>query len=115
MEIQDYKSSFDEPASIKYGTFSYLPEMDAARLRQLIDYLIARKWTPAIEHVEVERSGDDYWYMWKLPLFGEKDADRILSEVEACKKAHPRHLIRLIGYNNLMQSQGTCVVLHRPS
>ncbi len=113
MEIQDYKSSLDNAASRKYGTFSYLPEMDESRLRALVEYLIKKRWTPAIEHVEVERAGDDYWYMWKLPLFGERDARRILDEVESCKAAYPTHLVRLIGYDNIRQTQGTCVVLHR--
>ncbi len=111
MTVQDYRSSLGDPESRKYGTFSYLPTMDAERLQQLLAYLVARRWTPAIEHVEPERSQDDYWYMWKLPLFGESDTATILNEVEACRNAYPGHLIRVIGYDSKRQSQGTCVVL----
>jgi ribulose-bisphosphate carboxylase small chain len=51
--------------------------------------------------------------MWKLPMFGETDADRILAEAEACHKAHPRHHVRLVGYDNSRQSQGACMVIYR--
>jgi ribulose-bisphosphate carboxylase small chain len=52
--------------------------------------------------------------MWKLPMFGERDIDHILAEVEECCKAWPNHLIRLIGYDNYAQSQGASMVVCRP-
>ena len=112
-DIQDYPSSMDNPASRKLGTFSYLPPMDAQRIRQVVDYITAQGWTPGVEHVEVPRSSDDYWYMWKLPMFGEKDGNRVLAEVEACRAAYPRHLVRVIGYDAMKQSLGTAVVVYR--
>lgn len=112
--IQDYRSSQDDPGSRKYGTFSYLPEMDAGRVRRQIEYMISKGWNPAIEHVEPAHSADNYWYMWKLPMFGERDIDHILAEVEECCKAWPDHLIRLIGYDNYAQSQGASMVVCRP-
>lgn len=114
MNIEDYRSSLDDPASRKYGTFSYLPEMNAGRLREQIEYMIARGWAPAIEHVEADRAADHYWYMWKLPMFGERDIERVLAEVAACHAAWPDHLVRLIGYDRKKQSQGSSVVVHRP-
>jgi ribulose-bisphosphate carboxylase small chain len=51
--------------------------------------------------------------MWKLPMFGETDVDKILAEVEACHKAHPKHHVRLVGYDNYAQSQGTAMVVYR--
>ena len=111
MTVQDYRSSLSDPESRKYGTFSYLPEMSDARLKELIAYLVAQGWTPAIEHVEPDRAGDDYWYMWKLPLFGQTDTAAVLDEVNACREAYPGHLIRVIGYDPKKQTQGTSVVL----
>jgi len=113
-KIADYRSSLDDPASRKYGTFSYLPEMTPAQLDEQVEYMIERGWTPAIEHVEAARSADNYWYMWKLPMFGEKDVERVLAEIEECHKAWPGHLVRLIGYDNRKQSQGASIVIHRP-
>jgi ribulose-bisphosphate carboxylase small chain len=111
MTVQDYRSSLSDPESRKYGTFSYLPAMSDARLKELIGYLVKQGWTPAIEHVEPDRAGDDYWYMWKLPLFGETDTAVVLGEVNGCREAYPGHLIRVIGYDPKKQTQGTCVVL----
>jgi ribulose-bisphosphate carboxylase small chain len=112
-DIQDYRSRVSDPASRKFGTFSYLPLMTAAEIRKQVDYVVQRGWNPAIEHTEPEHMTDSYWYMWKLPMFGETDVDRILAEAEACHKANPRHHVRLIGYDNFRQSQGTSMVIYR--
>ncbi len=115
MDIQDYKSSLDNPDSRKQGTFSYLPRMDESRVLDLAKYIIAQKWFPSLEHVEVGREDEDYWYMWKLPMFGEKDVNRVMEEIAACRKAYPNHLVRLIGYNSDKQTQGTSCVVHNPA
>ncbi|RMD70354.1 MAG: ribulose bisphosphate carboxylase small subunit [Gammaproteobacteria bacterium] len=112
-EIQDYRSSVCDPASRKMGTFSYLPEMGLEDIRKQIAYIVSRGWNPAIEHVEPERAMDHYWYMWKLPMFGETDVDRIINEAEACHKEYPDHHVRLIGYDNYKQSQGANMVIFR--
>lgn len=111
--IQDYKSSLEDPGSRKHGTFSYLPPASAQKLRGLVDYIIAQGWNPAVEHVEDAHASKGYWYMWKLPLFGEKNAETVLAELEACQKAYPEHLVRLIGYDNKAQSLGTSMVVNR--
>jgi len=51
--------------------------------------------------------------MWKLPMFGETDVDRILAEAEACHKAHPNNHVRLVGYDNFAQSKGAEMVVYR--
>ncbi|OQW93889.1 MAG: ribulose bisphosphate carboxylase small subunit [Beggiatoa sp. IS2] len=112
-DMQDYQSSLSDPRSRKFETFSYLPEMDAERIRQQVKYLVSKGWNPAIEHVEPANAFHHYWYMWKLPLFGETDVDKILAEAEACHKAHPTHHVRLVGYDNYQQSQGTAMVVYR--
>ena len=56
---------------------------------------------------------DNYWYMWKLPMFGEKDIDAILREAQACHKAYPHHHVRLIAYDDLRQTLGACMVVYR--
>ena len=111
--IQDYRSRLSDPASRKLGTFSYLPPMSPERIRKQVEYLVARGWTPAIEHTEPDHARAAYWYMWKLPMFGETDVDRILAEADACHKAHPTHHVRLVGYDNFKQSQGACMVVYR--
>lgn len=112
-DVQDYASSLADASSRKFETFSYLPEMDAARIRKQVEYIISRGWNPAVEHTEPENAFGHYWYMWKLPLFGETDVDRVLAEAEACHKAHPNNHVRLVGYDNYTQSKGAEMVVFR--
>jgi ribulose-bisphosphate carboxylase small chain len=112
-DMQDYKSSLSDVDSRKFETVSYLPEMDAARIRSQVDYIVKKGWNPAIEHTEPENAFDYYWYMWKLPMFGETDVDKILAEAEACHKAHPNNHVRLIGFDNYAQSKGAEMVVFR--
>lgn len=106
-EIQDYNST------PKFETFSYLPPMTPEKLRRQISYLISQGWNPGIEHVEVARASTYFWYMWKLPMFGEQSVDAVLGELEACHRAHPTNHVRLVGYDNYSQSQGTSFVVFR--
>ena len=112
-EMQDYKSSLSDTDSRKFETFSYLPTMDADQIRRQVEYIVSKGWNPAVEHTEPENASSNYWYMWKLPLFGETDVDRILAEAEACHKAHPNNHVRLIGFDNYAQSKGTEMVVYR--
>ena len=107
-EIMAYKTT-----ERRGETFSYLPPMTPDRLRQQITYLIAQGWNPAIEHTEPERAFSSFWYLWKLPFFGEKSVERILSELEAFHRANPGHHVRLLGYDNYTQSQGTAFIVYR--
>ena len=112
-EVIDYKSRVSDPASRKFETFSYLPAMTTENIRKQVEYLVKKGWNPAIEHTEPQYLMDSYWYMWKLPMFGETDVARVLAEAEACHKANPDNHVRLIGYNNFNQSQGAAMVIYR--
>ena len=112
-DVQDYSSRISDPASRKFGTFSYLPQMDADQIRKQVQYIVDQGWNPAIEHTEPEYAAGHYWYMWKLPLFGETDVDRILAEIELCKQANPGNHVRLVGYDNYKQSQGANMVVFK--
>ena len=112
-EMNDYPSRIKDPASRRLGTFSYLPEFTEEDIRKQIQYVIDQGWDCAIEHTEPEFARLHYWYLWKLPMFGETDVDRIMDEIEACKKANPGHHVRLIGYNKYKQTQGVSFVVHR--
>ena len=47
-------------------------------------------WNPAIEHTEPEHLMDNYWYMWKLPMFGETDVERILGRGRSLPQSQSR-------------------------
>jgi ribulose-bisphosphate carboxylase small chain len=111
--MQDYASSLSDVSSRKFETFSYLPEMQADQVRKQVEYIVSKGWNPAVEHTEPENASSHYWYMWKLPMFGETDVDAILAEVEACHKAHPNNHVRLVGFDNYAQSKGAEMVIYR--
>jgi len=112
-EMQDFKSSLSDVSSRKFETFSYLPPMSAEDIRTQVEYIVSKGWNPAVEHTEPENAAGYYWYMWKLPMFGETSVDRILAEAEACHKAHPNNHVRLVGYDNFKQSKGAEMVVYR--
>ena len=111
--IQDYPSRTSDPAARRLETFSYLPEMDGGEVRKQVEYVLEGGWTAGIEHIEPSRAAATYWYMWKLPLFGETDVGVVVAEMEACREANPRHHVRLIGYDAKRQTQGMATVVYR--
>ena len=112
-DMQDYKSSLEDINSRKFETFSYLPAMTDDQIRAQVEYIVSKGWNPAIEHTEPENATSHYWYMWKLPMFGETDVDTILAEAAACHAAHPKNHVRLIGFDNYAQSKGAEMVIYR--
>lgn len=112
-DMQDYASSLADTASRKFETFSYLPEMSADATRKQVEFIVSKGWNPAVEHTEPQNSTGSFWYMWKLPMFGETDVDTILAEVEACHAAHPENHVKLVGFDNYSQSKGTEMVIYR--
>ena len=101
------------PTQLRLGTFSYLPPMTPEQLRYQIAYIIENGWSPAIEYTEPEKLMSNFWYLWELPLFGERSVDKVLAELDACHRANPCYLVRLLGYDNYMQTQGTAFVVYR--
>lgn len=112
-EVLDYQSRLSDPESRKYETFSYLPGMNPEQIRKQVQHIVSKRWNPAIEHSEPENAFGHYWYMWKLPMFGEKNVDAILREAAECHKANTDNHVRLVGYDNLKQTQGASMVVYR--
>ncbi len=92
-------------------TFGFLPPMTQEEIYDQIAYLLAQGWTPAIEHCDPADAIMTYWTMWKLPFFGQQNLEEVVTELEACHRAYPDHHVRLTGYDNYTQSQGTCFVV----
>ena len=93
-------------------TFGFLPKLTQDEVYDQIAYLIAQGLTPAIEHELPANAGHHYWTMWKLPFFGEQSLESVVAELEACRRAYPDHHIRLLGYDNYTQSQGSAFVVY---
>ncbi len=112
-DVQDYKSSLSNAESRKFETFSYLPALNADQTRKQIAYIVSKGWNPSIEHTEPANAFSNYWYMWKLPMFGETSVDAILAELENCHAAHPNNHVRLLGLDNYAQCAGASMVIYR--
>jgi ribulose-bisphosphate carboxylase small chain len=110
MALHDNMGDFKTAHTLE--TFGFLPKLTQEEIYEQIDYLIAQGWTPAIEHEHPANSANPYWTMWKLPFFGETVLENVVAELEACRRAYPDHHIRLLGYDNYTQSQGTCFVAY---
>lgn len=105
-EMGDYKTAKT------LETFGFLPQFTQEEIHAQIAYILANGWSPAIEHEAPANSGSHYWTMWKLPFFGETSLQRVLSELEACRRAYPNHHVRLLGYDAFTQSQAACFVVY---
>ncbi len=112
-DVQDYASSLGNTESRKFETFSYLPTLSEEQTRTQIEYILSKGWNPVIEHTEPANAFQNYWYMWKLPMFGETDVDVVLKELEACHTAHPDNHVRLLGLDNFAQCAGASMVIYR--
>ena len=112
-EMQNYDSQVSDPSSRKMETFSYLPEMTPDQIRKQVEWIVQNGWNPGIEHIEPKFAKSNYWYMWKLPMFGEDNVDNILNEAKKAHEAYPEHHVKVIGYDPYKQSQGTAFVVYR--
>jgi len=109
LDIQDYPG----PAPKRFEALSYLPQLSDDEIRKQIAYCAEQGWDCVIEHTEPQNANTDYWYMWKLPLFGERDVDAILAEAEACKKAYPGHHVRINANDRYKQVAAFSLVVRR--
>lgn len=113
MEIQAYPSRVDDPASKKFEAFSYLPPMTDEQLQKQLDYLVAQDLDCVVEHVEPARASETYWYMWKLPYFGNRDRAALNAAIAECHQANPGHHVRVSGIDKKRQTVRFSLVVHR--
>ena len=109
MPFQSTVGDYQTVATLE--TFGFLPPMTQDEIYDQIAYIIAQGWSPLVEHVHPSNSMATYWSYWKLPFFGEKDLNVVVSELEACHRAYPDHHVRIVGYDAYTQSQGACFVV----
>jgi ribulose-bisphosphate carboxylase small chain len=109
----------------KFETLSYLPPLSAQQIAREVEYLLRKGWTPCIEFDLkgfVTRDNFQgcgyydgrYWTMWKLPMFGCRDADQVLKEIAEAKNAYPDAYIRVLGFDARRQVQCSGFLVQRP-
>lgn len=99
--------------SLQLDIRTCLPRVEPEQVRQRVEHIVAQGLNPAIEHIEPERSDTAYWQLWKLAQCKEGDIDCVFTELEACRREHPRHHIRLMGYEDYARRQNTAFLVYR--
>jgi ribulose-bisphosphate carboxylase small chain len=90
---------------ITQGTFSYLPELSDEQITAQIQYCLDNEWAVSVEYTDDPHPRNAYWEMFGMPLFDLKDPAGIMQEITACRKAFPRHYIRVNGYDRRYRRQ----------
>ena len=85
---------------VTQGTFSFLPDLSDDEIRAQIDYALGKGWSVGIEYTDDPHPRNTYWEMYGNPMFDLKDPAGILLEINACRKAHPQHYVRVTAFDS---------------
>lgn len=122
-----------QPVNNKFfETFSFLPPLTDDQIAKQVDYIVGNGWVPCLEFAPPSQAyiGDAstvrfgnaastyqdnrYWTMWKLPMFGCRDAMQVLKEIVACTKAFPDAYVRIVAFDAVRQVQITGFLVQKP-
>lgn len=87
-------------ARLTQGQFSFLPPLSDAQVTAQIQYALDRGWAVGVEYTDDAHPRNTYWELFGNPLFDLRDAAAILAEINACRKAFPRHYIRVTAFDS---------------
>jgi ribulose-bisphosphate carboxylase small chain len=98
------------------GTFSYLPDLTDDEIRAQIGYALGRGWACSVEYTDDPHPRNTYWEMWGPPMFDLPDAAGVMLEVTACRKAFPRHYIKVNAFDSTkgVESMQLSFIVNRP-
>ncbi|MFZ0256304.1 MAG: ribulose bisphosphate carboxylase small subunit [Gammaproteobacteria bacterium] len=101
---------------ITQGQFSFLPELTDEQITKQIKYAIDNGWAVNVEYTDDPHPRNTYWEMWGLPMFDLKDPAGIMMEVNACRKAFPKHYIRVSAFDDTrgVESLQMSFIVNRP-
>jgi len=101
---------------ITQGTFSYLPDLSDEQIMAQLQYCLDNDWAVSVEYTDDPHPRNAYWEMFGMPLFDLKDPAGIMQEIIACRKAFPRHYIRVNGYDRRYRRQTVALsfIVNRP-
>jgi len=101
---------------ITQGTFSYLPDFTEEQVKAQVRYCLENGWAVSLEHTGDAHPRNSYWDMWGLPMFEVHDLEDVLDQVSECRRAFPKHYIKLNGYDRTKGRQTTMLsfIVQRP-
>ena len=101
---------------ITQGTFSYLPDLTDEQIGRQIEYALRQNWAVSIEYTDDPHPRNTYWEMFGNPMFDLQDAAGLMLVLADCRKAFPRHYIRLMAFDSTrgVESITMSFIVNRP-
>ena len=98
------------------GQFSFLPDLTDAEIAKQIEYGLDKGYAWSVEYTDDPHPRNTYWEMFGMPMFDLKDAAGILAELNECRKAFPRHYVRLMASDSTrgVESIAMSFLVNRP-
>ncbi len=98
------------------GQFSFLPPLTDEQIIAQIQWALQHDWAVGVEFTDDPHPRNTYWDMWGLPMFDLHDAAAVLYEVNECRRAYPRHYIRVNAYDAAKGRQTVALsfIVNRP-
>jgi len=102
---------------ITQGAFSFLPDLTDAEIRAQIDYALGKGWACSVEFTDDPHPRNTYWDMWGVPMFGLRDAAAVMTEVNACRRAHPSRYVKVNAFDSTrgVESIALSFIVQRPA
>ena len=98
------------------GQFSFLPDLTDKEIAMQIQYGLDKGYAWSVEYTDDPHPRNTYWEMLGMPMFDLRDAAGVLQETNACRKAFPRHYIRLMAFDSTrgVESIAMSFIVNRP-
>lgn len=102
---------------LRYGTFSYLPDLTDDEIAAQVRYALGKGWPVSIEYTDDPHPRNIYWEMWGLPMFDLAEPDGVVAEINACRRTFPGHYVRVLAYDAGLGKQTTAMsfLVQRPA
>lgn len=102
---------------ITQGQFSFLPDLSDAEITLQIEYGLKKGYAWSVEYTDDPHPRNTYWEMFGLPMFDLQDAAGVMVEMQNCRKAFPRHYIRLMAFDSTrgIESIVMSFIVNRPA
>ena len=99
------------------GQFSFLPDLTDEEIGKQIQYGLDKGYAWSVEYTDDPHPRNTYWEMFGMPMFDLKDAAGVLGEVKECRKAFPRHYVRLMAFDSTrgIESIAMSFIVNRPA
>lgn len=102
---------------ITQGAFSFLPDLSDEQITCQVAHCLSKGWAIGLEYTDDPHPRNTYWEMFGNPMFDLRDAAGIMAELADCRKAFPRHYIRIAAFDSAHGTESVALsfIVNRPS